>query len=141
MSDSQKALLAFLERRQLSLDPAALRVMHDKHLVRVWNSEGELIHYNKELLKLTSYNQLDLCYYDLKTLWRFENDGFDIFKALVARALLGQDLAKERSYSVRENSGKEFGAIHTVDLAVPLFQEGQIRGILIAGTSELKKPA
>ncbi|QDK38237.1 PAS domain-containing protein [Bdellovibrio sp. NC01] len=138
---SQKALLTFLEQRQLSVDPVALRLLKDQQLIRLWNSEGDLIYYNENMKKMTSYSPLDLCLYNIKSLYHFENDGLEVFKALAARALLGKDLAKERSYFVRESMGEQLRAKTLVDLAVPIFHQDQISGILIAGQSEIVKKA
>ncbi|HEX7675686.1 MAG TPA: hypothetical protein VF412_16035 [Bdellovibrio sp.] len=138
MSD-QKALLTFLEQRQLSLDPVVPKILQDKHLIRLWNANGDLIYYNEAMRKITSYSPLDLCYYNMKSLYKFEHDGFDVFKSLVARALVGQELAKERTYEVRELMGKQYGAKNRVDIAVPIFQNDEISGILIAGQTELIK--
>lgn len=142
MKDSQGALQFFLKQRGLSLDPIAMKVLRDDYVVRVWSSNGDLIHYNELMKSMTSYTPLDLCYYNLKTLWKFEDDGFDIFKTLMAQALVGKELGGQKAYSVRETQGQQWGALHRVELAVPLFQDEKIQGILVAGHSELfKKPA
>lgn len=138
---SQKALLVFLEQRQLFVDPVALRLLKDQQLIRLWNSEGDLIYYNENMKKLTSYSPLDLCLYNLKSLYQFEHDDFEVFKALAARTLLGQELPKERSYNVRESMGEQLRAKNLVEMAVPIFHQDKISGILIAGQSELVKKA
>lgn len=141
MSDT-KTLQSLLIQRDLHVDTTAIRLLNDGQLIRLWSANGDLIYYNETMKKITSYNPLDLCYYDLKTLWRFENDGYDKFKALMAQALLGKELSKDRSYRVRENMGQGYGAYHTVQMAVPVFSGENIAGVLVAGTSELiKKPA
>lgn len=135
--NSKSILSAFLQQRGLELDPVAIRLLNDSQLIRLWNAKGELVFYNETMRKVTSYDPLHLCYYDLKTLWRFENEGYDIFKALVAQTLLGRELSKNNKYKVRENLGKGYGALHTVELAVPIFSDSQIAGVLIAGSAEL----
>lgn len=141
MSDSVRALRLVLQSRQLDLDTTAIKLLNDDQLIRLWNADGDLIFYNDTMKKVMSYSPLDLCYYDLKTLWSFQNDGYEIFKNVVMRAIMGRDLASQRSYEVRENQGLQYGARQVVELAVPIFSGDKVDGILIAGQTEVRKPA
>ncbi|WP_413568145.1 hypothetical protein ACLWBD_10520 [Bdellovibrio sp. HCB117] len=139
MAESVMLLKSFLNSRNLEVDNTAIRLLDDSQLVRLWNANGDLLFYNKTMQRVTSYTPLDLCYYDLKTLWGFQNDGYDRFKALVAQALLGKELSQTRTYETKENFSQGLMATHEVKMAVPIFSGDNIQGILISGTAEIRK--
>lgn len=137
MHTSKDILSLFLSMRNLVVDSTALRVLKDNQLIRLWNRNGDLIYYNEQVKKATSYSPLDLCLYDLKTLWSFEDDGYERFKAVVMRGMMGQSLGKESNYIARENMGERLYGHSRVELATPFFQNGHIEGILLAGSCEV----
>ncbi|MBV2169946.1 MAG: hypothetical protein KUL82_14675 [Bdellovibrio sp.] len=141
MYRSKGCLSLFLSQRDFVVDPTAIKLLNDKQLVRLWNSRGDLIYYNELLRKATSYSPLDLCYYDLKTLWSFEDDGYDRFKSIVLKTMMGQELGKNCDYIVRENRGERLFGHHNIDIATPVWNDGKIEGILIAGTCDVYKKA